>query len=127
MNLFKKTILYTDSDGSAKFKEEYIPFSEGNPQSQLTQLFQSGGYQMRYSPIGFKSEFHVTKTPQWVFILKGKMEIGLQDGTKRLFSEGECFFSNDVLPSNVEFDKNVHGHCSRQIGDEPLMTLFLRE
>jgi hypothetical protein len=39
-----------------------------------------------------------TETPQWVFILRGVMEIGLQDGSFRAFRPGEHFFSADVLP-----------------------------
>jgi len=29
---FTKVVLYTDGDGRARFKEEKIPLSEGNPQ-----------------------------------------------------------------------------------------------
>ncbi len=127
MNNFRKTILYTDSDGFAKFKDEDVPFSHGTPQSQLTELMNSDGYQLRFSPIGFRSDFHVTKKAQWVFILQGQMEIGLQDGTRRLFTRGDHFFSNDVLPEGVQFNNKIHGHCSRQVGDEPLVTLFLQD
>jgi len=51
----------------------------------------SGGLQLRESPVGFRSQFHVSTTPQWVFILAGAMEIGLQDGTSRVFGPGQHF------------------------------------
>jgi uncharacterized cupin superfamily protein len=86
----------------------------------------SGGYQLRHSPVGFRSTFHCTENPQWVFILSGHMEIGLQDGSSRVFSPGEHFYSADVLPQGSSFDDKVHGHWSRQVGNTPLVTLFVR-
>jgi hypothetical protein len=55
------------------------------------------------------------------------MEIGLQDGSSRVFSAGEHFYSADTLPDGVSFDPAVHGHWSRQVGEEPLRTLFLKD
>jgi hypothetical protein len=34
--------------------------------------------------------------------------------------------SNDTLPVGAVFDPTLHGHCSRQLGDEPLITAFVR-
>ena len=127
MTQFIKVVLFTDTDGKARFKEETLPMEEGNPQSQLTDIFSAEGYQLRYSPVGFRSQFHVTGKPQWVFILSGQMEIGLQDGTSRIFSAGDHFYSADTLPEGATFDPAVHGHWSRQVGDEPLRTLFLKD
>jgi hypothetical protein len=124
--IFKKTILFTDSDGRARWREDDVLLNEGKPQARLSALMASGGFQLRESPVGFRSEFHCTGTPQWVFILRGRMEIGLQDGTSRVFSAGEHFYSADVLPDGAVFDASVHGHWSRQLGDEPLQTLFIR-
>ena len=127
MTEFIKVVLFTDTDGKAKFKQETMPMGVGNPQSQLTEIFSAEGYQLRYSPVGFRSQFHVTGKPQWVFILSGQMEIGLQDGTSRVFSAGDHFYSADTLPEGATFDPAVHGHWSRQVGDEPLRTLFLKD
>ena len=127
MTHFTKVVLFTDTDGKARFKEETLPMEEGNPQSQLTDIFSAEGYQLRYSPVGFRSQFHVTGKPQWVFILSGQMEIGLQDGTSRIFSAGDHFYSADTLPEGTTFDPAVHGHWSRQVGDVPLRTLFLKD
>lgn len=121
-----KVILHTDHDGRAKFREEPVPLTEGTPQTRLSALFPASAYQLRHSPIGFRSQFHCTAQPQWVFILGGEMEIGLQDGSSRLFRPGEHFFSADVLPEGAAFDPTVHGHWSAQRGPSPLVTLFLR-
>jgi uncharacterized cupin superfamily protein len=126
MTTFQKTILFTDTDGRARFRDEPIALTEGKPQAQLSALMASGGYQLRYSPVGFRSTFHCTENTQWVFILSGHMEIGLQDGSSRVFSPGEHFYSADVLPQGASFDDKVHGHWSRQVGNTPLVTLFVR-
>jgi hypothetical protein len=126
MTTFTKTILFTDADGLARWREESIALTEGKPMARLSPLMASGGYQLRESPVGFRSEFHCTGSPQWVFILSGRMEIGLQDGSSRVFGPGEHFYSADLLPNGAAFDAKVHGHWSRQVGGEPLVTLFLR-
>lgn len=127
MVTFTQVILFTDIDGRARFRDETIALTEGSPQAMLSSLRPSGGYQLRHSPVGFRSQFHCTVTPQWVFILGGQMEIGLQDGSSRVFRPGDHFHSADVLPAGATFDPKIHGHWSRQVGGEPLVTLFLRD
>ena len=124
--IFIQVILETGPDGRARFREAALPLTEGTPAARLSPLAASGGYQLRQSPVGFRSAFHCTGTPQWLFVLRGAMEIGLQDGTSRVFSAGEHFYSNDTLPAGATFDPALHGHWSRQVGDEPLVTLFVR-
>jgi hypothetical protein len=123
---FTKVVLYTAPDGRAKWREEPIALDQGSPQAMLSGVFPSGGYQLRWSPVGFRSQWHCTPQPQWVFILAGEMEIGLQDGSSRLFRPGEHFFSADTLPAGASFDPKVHGHWSAQRGAGPLVTLFVK-
>ncbi|MEY2953219.1 MAG: hypothetical protein RLZZ401_1306 [Pseudomonadota bacterium] len=126
MSSFTQTILFTDIDGRARFREEPLALNEGTPQAMLSRLMASPGFQIRHSPLGFRSQFHCSTTPQWVFILSGHMEIGLQDGVSHVFSPGQHFYSNDLLPEGAQFDANLHGHWSRQLGQQPLVTLFVR-
>jgi len=126
MTTFTKVILFTDTDGRARFREEPVELSEGTQQAMLSPLMATGGFQIRHSPVGFRSQFHVSVTPQWVVILGGQMEISLQDGTSRIFKPGEHFYSVDTLPEGATFDAKIHGHWSRQVGDEPLVTMFVR-
>ena len=126
MAFFSKTVLFTDHDGRARFREERVTLDEGTPAARLSALMASGGLQLRESPVGFRSDFHCTTTPQWLFVLQGQMEIGLQDGSTRCFGPGQHFYSTDTLPDGASFDPAVHGHWSRQVGDEPLVTLFVR-
>ncbi len=126
MTTFTQVILFTDTDGRARFREQAIALPEGTPSSMLSALMPSGGLQLRHSPVGFRSNFHVTTTPQWVFILSGKMEINLQDGSSRVFGPGQHFYSDDTLPPDAAFDVSLHGHWSRQVGSDPLVTAFVR-
>jgi hypothetical protein len=126
MSTFNKVILFTDTDGFARFREEPVALTEGKPQARLSPLMPSGGMQLRRSPVGFRSDFHCTDNPQWLFVLEGQMEIFLQDGSSRIFGPGEHFYSADVLPAGATFDPKVHGHWSRQVGSDELVTLFVR-
>lgn len=126
MTVFRRVELFTDADGRARFRESDLSMDEGTPAARLTALLPATGLQLRHSPVGFRSAFHCTGSPQWLFVLRGCMEIGLQDGTARRFGPGEHFFSNDTLPPDATFDPTVHGHRSCEVGDEPLVTAFVR-
>ena len=126
METFTRTVLFTDTDGRARFREEKISLDQGSPQSRLSKVLPAMGLQLRKSPVGFRSQFHVSTQAQWVFILQGVMEIGLQDGSSKVFNAGEHFYSADLLPPGAVFDSQVHGHWSRQVGDEELVTVFVQ-
>ena len=123
---FTKVVLYTDRDGRAKWRAEPIGLPEGNPRAMLSKVMPCAGYQLRHSPVGFRSQWHCTPQPQWLFILGGEMEIGVHDGSSRVFRPGEHFFSADTLPAGASFDPKIHGHWSAQRGPDPLVTLFVK-
>ena len=52
---FVRVTLFTDTDGRARFREDSMPLTEGTPTSMLSALMPSGGYQLRHSPVGFRS------------------------------------------------------------------------
>ena len=123
---FIKVILETGPDGRARFREEALALTEGKPAARLSALMPSAGLQLRMSPVGFRSDFHCTENPQWLFVLSGQMEIGLQDGSSRLFGAGQHFYSADTLPTGAQFNPQLHGHWSRQVGPDALVTAFVR-
>jgi hypothetical protein len=127
MATFTQVILYTDSDGVARFREEAIALTEGSPKAQLSAPRPASSLQLRMSPVGFSSDFHCTTTPQWLFVLSGRMEILLRDGSSRVFGPGQHFYSADTVPDGQAFDPAVHGHASRLLGEEPLVTAFVRD
>jgi hypothetical protein len=121
MDSFTKLILFTDRDGLARFREEEVLLTEGTPQAALSPVYPATGYQLRRSPLGFRSDWHCTPAPQWVFILEGE-----RDGSTRVFRPGEHFLASDTVPAGAAFDPAVHGHWSAQRGSRPLVTLFLK-
>ena len=127
MSTFTTVELHTAEDGRARFRETTAPLTEGTPQSRLSEVLPATGVQFRHSPVGFASAFHCSPAPQWVFILSGIMEIGLQDGHSRRFGPGEHFLSADTLPASTAFDSSIHGHRSAQVGESPLVTLFIKQ
>ena len=126
MSTFTRVVLFTDTDGRARFREEALALDGGSPAARLSALLPASGLVLRESPVGFRSDFHCTDAPQWLIVLRGRMEIGLRDGTSRVFGPGEHFYSADTLPAGATFDAAVHGHRSRQVGDEPLVTAFVK-
>jgi len=123
---FRRTALVTGDDGRARFVDDDVALDQGNDAARLSALQAATALQFRESPIGFRSHPHCTPVAQWVFILRGRMRIGLPDGSARVFGPGEHFHSADLLPSGARFDPAVHGHWSAQEGDEPLVTLFVK-
>lgn len=126
MPSFKQVELFTNAAGRAEFREIELQLDLGSELARLTEVLPATGLQFRHSPLGFKFDFHCSPKPQWVFILSGTMQIGLQDGTSRVFAPGSHFLSADTLPDGQTFDPQLHGHSSRQLGDEPLVTLFVK-
>jgi hypothetical protein len=113
MTSFTLTVLFTDTDGRARFREEAMALDQGTEKARLSALLPTHGLQLRESPVGFRSEFHVSSHPQWVFILQGQMEIGLQDGSSKVFGPGQHFFSADLLPEGTGAAKWAKNRWSR--------------
>lgn len=121
-----RVILEMGPDGRSRFREEAVPVAEFKPMLFLTEKFPGGDVVWRVSPPGYSMDFHMTTSPQWTFVVKGQLEIGLQDGTCRVFGPGDVLFSHDILRPGESFDPKIHGHNSRQLGDEPLVTILVR-
>lgn len=60
----KQVFLFTDSDGRARFRDEILPLNAGNPQVKLSDVISASGLQWRESPVGFRSDVHVSSDPQ---------------------------------------------------------------
>ena len=103
MATFTQVILYTDSDGVARFREEAIPLSEGSPKAQLSAPRPASALQLRMSPVGFRSDFHCTTTPQWLFVLSGRMEIMLR-GKESLMAHLPLPFAREIQAASAKQD-----------------------
>jgi hypothetical protein len=122
-----KVILDIGPDGRSLFREEPVALSELKPQLFMSAPMPGGKVLLRESPPSYSMDFHCTGTPQWTFVLSGALEIGLQDGTRRVFRAGDVLYSIDILPPGVSFDPKVHGHNSRTVGEQPVVAVHVRE
>ena len=118
--------LETGPDGRARFREDAVALNETKPQLYLSAVMPAGGWQLRESPPGYRMDFHCTVVPQWIIVVVGALEIGLPDGTSRVFRPGQFLYANDQLPPGATFDARVHGHSSRQVGDVPVVTVMVK-
>lgn len=120
------TVLETGPDGRSRFREETSTLREPKPMLFLSEPMAGGQVMLRQSPPGYRMDFHPTVSPQWTFMLGGALEIGLTDGTKRVFRAGDVLFATDTTPPDVTFDPTFHGHDSRTVGDEPVVAVLVR-
>jgi len=125
--LFIKVFLETGPDGRSRFREEVVPTLEVKPLLYLSAPLLGGNVVLRQSPPGYFMDFHPTTTAQWTFVLSGTLQIGLPDGTKRVFRAGDVLYSTDITPAGVTFDPKVHGHDSRVVSEEPVVAVLVRE
>src|SRR6478609_6529554 len=95
---FTKVILETGPDGRWRFREEIVPLEEAKPLLFLSASMPGGSVQLRHSPPGYSMDFHPTVSPQWTFVLSGALEIGLPDGTSRVFRAGDVLYATDTTP-----------------------------
>ena len=96
--------LYTGEDGQAHFEDLSMPDGEAE-----TVALKSGGVMtFRSFPDRSFSDWHTGPQRQYVIVLSGQMEIGIGDGSKRMFNPG------DIL--QVE-DLTGQGHTTRSVGN----------
>ena len=96
--------LYTGEDGQAHFEDLNVPSGE----TEIVALQAGADMTYRRFPDGTFSDWHNAPRVQYVITLSGQMEIGIGDGTKRMFNPG------DIL--QVE-DLDGQGHTTRSVGD----------
>ena len=62
---------------------------------------------------GVLQDWHPAPQRQFVFILSGSLEIGFEDGTKKVFGPGDARLVEDVTGK---------GHTTVALGNEPCIT-----
>lgn len=123
---FTQVVLEAGPDGRSRFREEPLSLQEAKPGLFLSAAMPGGKVMLRNSPPGYAMDFHRTVSPQWTFMLSGALEIGLPDGSSRVFRAGDVLYATDMAPSGVPFDPSIHGHNSRTVGDEPVVAVLVR-
>ncbi len=83
-------------------------------------------FRLRESEVGYKSSFHVAGDPTMIIIQQGILRITLQNSTYLDFRPGDVFIAKDYLPSEVDFDTNIHGHQASVIGKQNLKATHIK-
>lgn len=99
--------LYTGDDGESHIEEMVLPFEQmGHALRTATEA--ATGVQFSCLRPTQLVDFHTAPRRQYVITLQGQVEIGLGDGTKRIFNVGDIELCEDLTG---------RGHTTRSVGD----------
>jgi quercetin dioxygenase-like cupin family protein len=100
--------MYTDTQGKARWEE--IDLAK-NPQWLDGMDVTNVKFGLR--PPGVVQDWHPAPQRQFVFILSGSLEIGFEDGSKKVFGPGDARLVEDITGK---------GHTTIALGNEPCIT-----
>ena len=99
--------LYTGEDGESHIEDMELPFEQmGHALRTATEA--ATGVQFSCLRPTQLVDFHTAPRRQYVITLQGQVEIGLGDGTKRIFNVGDIELCEDLTG---------RGHTTRSVGD----------
>jgi quercetin dioxygenase-like cupin family protein len=107
--------VYTGDDGESHFEELELPY-EKIADAERTAIQSATGIQFRRVPSGNFQDFHVAPRRQYVITLQGQAEIGLGDGTKRIFNAGDVLLADDLTD---------RGHTTAAVGNGPRVSIAI--
>ena len=107
--------IYSGEDGESHFEELELPY-ERMANFELTAMRAATGTQFRRVAPGGPVDWHTAPRRQYVIFLEGQAEVGLGDGSKRIFNPG------DVL---LAYDRTGRGHTTRVAGDKPRVSVAI--
>jgi quercetin dioxygenase-like cupin family protein len=97
--------LYSGSDGVSRL--EPLDFTQS---SEFSEPRAAKAINFNTHEVGWTVDVHPAPRRQVVFVVSGQLEIGLEDGTRQLFSPGDVFLADDT---------SGRGHSTRTHGDLP--------
>ena len=107
--------IYTGDDGETHFEDLDLPY-EAIADAQVTAMRGASGVQFRKTPSGSFSDWHQAPRRQYVITLQGQMEVGIGDGTKRLFKPGDVLLADDLTG---------RGHTTESVGDDARVSVSI--
>ena len=117
MNGFPVTRIYADEADVTHFADEWIDLESGGDIGMLSEPVQAEAAVFRATGAGYDYDWHPTPARQFIFMMSGEIEIEVGDGEKRRIRAGDTLFLEDTVPP---------GHKSRNIGEVPRYSVFLR-
>jgi quercetin dioxygenase-like cupin family protein len=107
--------VYSGEDGESHFEELDLPY-EQMANFELTGMRSATGVQFRRVAPGSPAEWHTAPRRQYVIFLEGQAEVGLGDGSKRIFNSGDVLLADDLTG---------RGHTTRVAGDRPRVSIAI--
>lgn len=107
--------IYTGNDGESHFEELDLPFEAVEYAERTAAQNASSVTFSRMQPGGF-IDWHPAPRRQYVITLEGQMEVGLGDGTKRIFSSGDVLLADDLTG---------RGHTTAVYGDSQRISVAI--
>ncbi|MGD6851709.1 MAG: cupin domain-containing protein [Candidatus Bathyarchaeia archaeon] len=109
----KYTVIYLDAQNKTHFKDKEIEFSSNNfappaPPVDLSKYTAVSQLVFFRLPPNWFGDWHPAPKRQFFCCLKGKVEITVENGEKRVFNAGDIFLLEDVAGK---------GHQTRVVGD----------
>lgn len=100
--------MFTGSDGRATWEEVDLAKTP-----QWLEGIDVTKIRFGFRPPGQLQDWHPAPQRQFVIILSGQLEIGFEDGTKKVFGPGDARLVEDTTGK---------GHTTIALGDEPCVT-----
>ena len=110
--------IYAGPDGESRFGDLEIIFDPSDPSQRGSFNLESSEATFHRFPTGSVSQWHTASQRQYVFVLRGEMEVTVGNGDVRRFGSGNMFLDGDVTG---------RGHLTRVLGHTPLILLAIPE
>ena len=107
--------VYTGEDGESHLEELELPY-EKIADAEVTAMRAASGVQFRRAPSGTFLDWHRAPRRQYIITLDGQMEIGLADGSTRIFNPGDVLLADDLTG---------RGHTTRAVGGRTRVALAI--
>jgi quercetin dioxygenase-like cupin family protein len=116
--MLKYVRLYSDAKGISHFKDEtlIVRSSPSRATPSVLQLEGAKGATILRLKAGAVEDFHKAPRKQYLFMLRGLVEVTAGDGEKRKFSPGDVVLMEDT---------EGQGHITKSVGKEDHVVLFV--
>ncbi len=108
--------IYSGDDGESHFEDFELLYEQLTKGYRTTPIQAARGVQFYWIPDGQFFDWHTAPRRQYVITLEGQAEIGVGEGTKRVFSAGDVELIEDLAG---------RGHTSRVVGGKPRIMITI--
>ena len=92
----KVTRLYTGSDGESHFEDMTVPLKDQEGYFEWSEPIKATGIIFAELYNDELLDWHNAPRRQFIITLEGEVEIGIGDGTKRIFRAGDVILAEDT-------------------------------